>query len=483
MAIQTVKQEQLTEWRKMTDERIAEIKATPNMVIPADATVYYVSNNGNDENDGKTPATAWASIAKVNEASLNEGDYVLFERGSMWRGQIKTANGVTYSAYGEGPKPVFCTSPENGADPTKWEKVSDTVWAYDTLHWGMEGWRSDIGTMVFNDGECCAYKYLPYTDENGKTVAYGYDVPFTCGEDIKEDLAFYHNTAEGKILLCSKENPGTRFYSIEFNPRLNVFANPENSRGITIDNVSVKYTGAHGIGGGGFVHDLTVTNSEFAWIGGSFQLVNGKGFPVRFGNGVEIYGACDGYTVSNCYFENIYDAALTHQYVLQPKVYDTDMGHYNITVSNNVMEKCVYSIEFFLGLPKEALALNNPSHLDNVVYENNLMWDAGQGLGSQRPDKYTPAHIQGWKSPNYVKRFEIRNNLMVGTTQSIMQLNGVNRNPNGERGISFHNNTVVAQKGRLFGVLGYETQEAMPYDETVEEYIAANGYDNQLYFE
>ena len=45
---------------------------------------YYVSNNGNDSADGKTTATAWKTLSRVNSASLKEGDAVLFERGGLW---------------------------------------------------------------------------------------------------------------------------------------------------------------------------------------------------------------------------------------------------------------------------------------------------------------------------------------------------------------------------------------------------------------
>lgn len=38
---------------------------------------YYVdSENGNDENDGTTPAMAWKTISMLNERNLNFGDTV-----------------------------------------------------------------------------------------------------------------------------------------------------------------------------------------------------------------------------------------------------------------------------------------------------------------------------------------------------------------------------------------------------------------------
>lgn len=81
-------------------------------------TAYYVSNQGDDGNDGLSPETAWATLDRVNQAPLEYGDAVFFERGGVWRNTtVETKEGVTYSAYGEGAKPRICASPGNGGDP------------------------------------------------------------------------------------------------------------------------------------------------------------------------------------------------------------------------------------------------------------------------------------------------------------------------------------------------------------------------------
>lgn len=48
--------------------------------ITIKGTTYYVSNAGDDENDGKTPETAWKTLAKVSETPLCVGDGVRFRR-------------------------------------------------------------------------------------------------------------------------------------------------------------------------------------------------------------------------------------------------------------------------------------------------------------------------------------------------------------------------------------------------------------------
>ena len=134
--------------RTLTDQRIAEIRATPNMSVPTDAAVRYVSANGNDNNDGKTEATAWRTLDKLTYGNLKPWrqtpvQYVRFRRGDVFRGSIKAVSGVTYTAYGTGSKPCIYVSPKNGADPSKWTQTdAPNVWKY---YAGM----ADVGTIVY----------------------------------------------------------------------------------------------------------------------------------------------------------------------------------------------------------------------------------------------------------------------------------------------------------------------------------------------
>ena len=45
---------------------------------------YYVSNAGNDLNDGLTPSTPFKTISKINSVLLLPGTDVLFNRGDSW---------------------------------------------------------------------------------------------------------------------------------------------------------------------------------------------------------------------------------------------------------------------------------------------------------------------------------------------------------------------------------------------------------------
>ncbi|CAM3574580.1 right-handed parallel beta-helix repeat-containing protein [Smaragdicoccus niigatensis] len=70
---------------------------------------FYVSASGDDKADGRTPQTAWKTLARVSEARLAAGEQVLLEGGSRFRGQIVIDHGaddpqhpLVIGSYGDG---------------------------------------------------------------------------------------------------------------------------------------------------------------------------------------------------------------------------------------------------------------------------------------------------------------------------------------------------------------------------------------------
>lgn len=57
--------------------------------LTVSGSTYYVSNAGNDANDGKSEDQAWASLEKVNSVSWQPGDRILFKAGDVWNGSLK----------------------------------------------------------------------------------------------------------------------------------------------------------------------------------------------------------------------------------------------------------------------------------------------------------------------------------------------------------------------------------------------------------
>src|SRR5262245_35288803 len=52
----------------------------------ADAATYYVRAGGNDNADGRSHATAWATLSKVNKQTFATSDVVLLHEGDKFTG-------------------------------------------------------------------------------------------------------------------------------------------------------------------------------------------------------------------------------------------------------------------------------------------------------------------------------------------------------------------------------------------------------------
>ena len=380
-------------YRPHTDWRIYDIRTTETTVKPIKGgTAYYISNKGNSANDGLTPETPLASVYNLGKVKLKAGDVVYFERGSVFRGTwTAMVDGVTYSAYGEGKKPEFYGSAHDYADPKYWEK-SDKK----NIYVCTEIFTKDIGGIIYNEDQS-AVKVTVGTNGifEGKK--------FNSYKDIKKDLYFYRDTKTGKLYFrCDKGNPGKVFDRLELNTSGTIVSVKANN--ITLDNICVKYGGGHGIGLSNNYTGLTIQNCEVGFIGGTIHSITEDGWAIRFGNGVEVWGGTENFTIKNSYFYDIYDAAMTFQY---GGSLETNIK--NVDFSNNVIERCSYSVEYFLCSGKN-------SFIENFTIANNLMWYTGQGYCFKRYGEGYDAHIKSWdnNSGNYVKgNFNITNNLFA----------------------------------------------------------------------
>jgi hypothetical protein len=71
-------------------------------------TTYYVSPQGSDEADGRSPGTAWATVERLHGAALRPGDRVLFRGGATFAAEVRlsvsgTAGApIVYGSYGGG---------------------------------------------------------------------------------------------------------------------------------------------------------------------------------------------------------------------------------------------------------------------------------------------------------------------------------------------------------------------------------------------
>lgn len=425
-----------------TADAIKQAILTNTDELTCERTAYYVSNSGNDANDGLTPETAWATLNKVNTANLLRGDGVYFERGGTWRGQLWAQEGVVYSAYGEGAKPNIYASPENGADPNKWSLLegTDNIWVY---HMDM----MDCGILVFNDGESWGTKVTPYyMDGYLSTINEGQ--AFDVRTELTEDLMFfseadsilydgapfrymimdwgdrgeYPEEVVGTLYLrCDAGNPGEVFDSIEFAVRQHIILPADDT---VFNNLCLRYTGTHGIFGGDMGYDVSFC--EIGWIGGSPQYYRyDTGEPVLLGNGVECDGSYDHYSVTDCYIYQCYDAGVSNQdpsessEILGYEPTDfRDVIQQNITYARNVFAYNDMPIEIFFTLEDDAGYGRH--YMENVLIEDNYFLYTGYGWYMGKKGAAGSAY-QGYGSPNASENFRIINNVFYLSTGPLLQ--------------------------------------------------------------
>lgn len=264
---------------------------------------YYVdSSTGDDSSSGRSPSSAWRTIAKVNSIALAPGDTVYLRRGAIWRETLEPRNGgapghpVTLTAYGSGPAPII-----SGSDiVTGWSSTDVSIFharsskPNNVYVDGGPGWgltracclpgesctRSDLcargpmtaGTWYWNPATSELYVWLPDASNPANHVVeaavrnYGMNATADAGEKgniVVDGLAFertggygiyfYSNAEGGKgpvgVVIRSNTvrqtgtgqiDGGEYYNAIHFDEHVELNTAPE-----FIDN-SIAYSGGHG---------------------------------------------------------------------------------------------------------------------------------------------------------------------------------------------------------------------------------------------
>ncbi len=469
----------VNELDRITAERIAAIRATDSdyKVKAGGKIIYLSSSTGSASNAGtlESKPKKIKTLEEVTALNLNPGDVVLFKRGDIFRGRVEAQPGVTYSAWGNGEKPILTRSPENGADSSKWtldyedKTTGKKIWKYENEN------LIDVGAIMLMTGSgsdprkyehTVAYKEVPSyrgkaTLKNGTTKQYeGYYVRgylpgenseypdgkvFNYVDELDRDLEFFHDTndagnmtkptlsesfksktgiaslefpnidkATGPLYLrCDAGNPGSVYDEIEFNIRSSVLA-VGTDNAVTIDNLCFMYFGTHGVSAS-TCNNLTVRNCEIGWGGGTIQNYNTS----NASNPGFVTRLGNGVEV----YGGCRNYHIDNCYVYQ--IYDAGITHQfstsetgncfmeGVYYTNNVLEDSIYNIEYFLGLNDSKPDLIKL--MKDIVFDGNICRRAGYGWGVQRPDANQPSNIRAGGSHNLASDYVIRNNVFDRT--------------------------------------------------------------------
>lgn len=414
--------------------RIEEIRNAESDYNAA-GTVYYVSNSGNDDADGRSPETAWATLNAINGNYHNfqPGDTILFERGGIWRGHVACADGVTVSAYGEGEKPRIYGSLDNGADPGKWElwyeQEDVKIWKYYRL-------TNDCGNIVLNDGEACAYRVYSYWTGEKAVVCSNLNREFDMVEALQYDLQFYNDypldiaykslpfysvdeDMSGMLYLrCDEGNPGEVFDSIEFQEMDEVRgygAIVQAGEGnVVVDNLCIMYSNTMGISG--LNENSIVQNCEIAYVGGTSLIIGIDAedpVPVA-GEGIRLEGNHN--QAVNNYVHDCFDGGITVETSGQETFGD-------ILISGNVVERCMTGI--LVGVHTEdvnTFMLGDMEISDNDILYSGYGWSCDEHYSfTWERDDYIGNAISFWNVDFSHQKLEITDNRLYASRVSLVQ--------------------------------------------------------------
>lgn len=388
---------------------------------------YYISYKGNDNNDGLSPETPWLTLTKLSYAmQITSGDAVLFERGGVYRGGIKCVSGVYYGAYGKGDKPAIYRSAENYAK-TDWIKNGSNIWV-------SPAYVKDAGIIVFDHGKFAGDRK-------------------TAKSQLTENGDYFCDDT-GKIYLYMNKQPADKYKSIEIGPDSHIFTIPRDGHDIIIDNITMKYGGAMGVQGSTGSKNITITNCEIGWIGGSYLREEDH---ARYGNGIEFWEACENIYVENNWIYQIYDSGFTHQ------GNNKEVGFVakDILFTKNLVEYCNFgSIEYWA--PGET-----KHRMENVEYSSNILRFAGYGWGYYGQ----PAtHIYSTDNFNRATNFVIKDNVL--DTALSKQVRCVHH---GGTLPKMSGNTFIGKVGERLGSIGISASSTLyMFDENTQAAIRAD---------
>lgn len=363
--------------------------------------VFYVdAKQGNDANDGLSEARAWKSLAKVNSLHFQAGSSILFKRGQRWRGQLlPLADGsadapIIYSAFGpfDAAKPEILGS-VNCSGAGAWSLVAGktNIWKSTATFHGTDGTTPvDVGNVIFDNGASFGVKRWKIDQLTAE------------GDYYSNFNWFYPPDPKfpGDVYLYSKQNPGKKFSSIECVRTLNT-VNLSNRSHLIVQKLALKYGGAHGVSVAS-AHDIVLRELDISYMGGGllFYDTNNYYMPIRYGNGIELWGNVSNVVVDRNRIWEIYDTGLTNQSSVASSVQN------KINYRNNLIWNCAFaSFEFWTS--------DSGSKMMDVKVENNTAWGAGRGWGMQRPDQ-KGWHLSLGDTPvpaEHLARIVIRNNV------------------------------------------------------------------------
>lgn len=385
------------EVNKKADAMLEKIVDYPDSVKAAEGgNTYYLSNEGDDKNDGLTPEKARKTFDSI-KTQLKAGDALLFRRGDIFRGKIELKAGVSYGAYGEGVKPRIYGS-RDGKESDWVETDIEGVYEY-------MGITGDLSNIVFNSGE-----FIGRPIQNRAHIT-------------RKPLNYY--LGQRLTLYSPDGKPDEIFHNIEIVDAYTLITGSGGKlENVKVQNLCVMYTGCHGFGALGRTYNFEIEGCIIGFCGGRDLPLGG----ISIGNGIEFWSVAEDIFIHDNYLFQCFDAGLTHQgpsgTVSADNAQTKSNNFTNIHYENNLLEYNTYDFEAFTSrsLSDQAKSPEGTFTYNDVYVKGNICRYTGWGWGSlDRPDKNVYATFKydasgdvdknGNYTNRHVKPLTIENNI------------------------------------------------------------------------
>ena len=440
------------EVNKAADEMLKKIEEYPDNITANGGKTYYLSNDGDDTQDGLTPETARRTYDSVR-TQLKSGDALLFRRGDIFRGKMELTSGVSYGAYGEGVKPRIYGSRDGLS--AEWV-ATDIEGVYE--YTGITG---DLSNIVFNSGEFIGR-------------------PIQKRENITRRALNYY--LGSRLTLYSPDgNPGEIFHNIEIVDAYTLFTGDGSGllENVKVQNLCVMYTGCHGFGALGRTYNFEVEGCIIGFCGGRDLPLGG----ISIGNGIEFWSVAENINIHDNYVFQCFDAGLTHQgpsNTVSATNEQTKSNNFtNINYKNNLLEYNTYDFEAFTcrSLSSQALSPEGTFTYNDVYITGNICRYTGWGWGSlDRPDKNVYATFKydaagdvdanGNYTNRHVKPLTIENNIFDRSRKKVL---GISTPESNSANMILKNNQFL-QTNRAT-IFNSKTLESADYEDTLKKYF------------
>ena len=351
------------------------------------ATYYLNCSTGNDGNSGTSAASPWKSLNRVNKMVFQPGDSILLERGSVCYGELHpqgsgTADAViTLSAYGTGRLPLI----RAGKNPAAIELKDQSYWQISRVE---TTGGNPYGIWITGDQPNGVMRHIYLSQVVVHDVT---------GTPTRKDsgLIVFHPQGKGERFEDILVDGATAYNTTQWAGIYVDGARSRGSAGLKGQNITVRYSTVHDVGGDGIVIHVTknavIEHSVAYRIG--LTKVTRVGTPSAIWNWdcdhavVQYNEAYDTHTPDNHHDAGAYDSDffnndVTIQYnyghdadgycvaVFGAVAKDTNVNtvvRYNICSNNGRLATLSFQGDFFLstwkgGSIRHALIYNNTSY-------------------------------------------------------------------------------------------------------------------------